>query len=196
MRSRLSVLQGSSRATRPELSGGAAEPQRLIVVGRVAGLFGVRGWLKIVSHTVPFENILHYHPWYLRRGDAATDAPWLKQEIAESRSQDKGVVVRFETHQDRDAAQLMLGAEIAVSRDQLPALRQGEYYWADLVGLKVVTLAGIELGVIDHLMETGSNDVLVVQGERERLIPYIPTQVVHEIDRTQGLMRVDWDPEF
>ena len=190
------MLPGSSRATRPELSEGAADPQRLIVVGRVAGLFGVRGWLKVVSYTAPLENILHYRPWYLRPGDAAADVPWVTQAVEEGRSQHKGIVVRFATHHDRDAAQTMLKADIAVSRDQLPALEQGEYYWADLVGLKVVTLEGVELGVIEQLMETGSNDVLVVKGERERLIPYIPGQVVHEIDRTQGLLRVDWDPEF
>jgi 16S rRNA processing protein RimM len=176
--------------------GGGAGAPCLIVVGRVAGLFGVRGWLKIVSHTAPLENILHYRPWYLRAANAAADAPWLEQAVAESRSQDKGIVVRFEAHQDRDAAQSMLGAEIAVNRDQLPPLGQGEYYWADLVGLKVVTLAGVELGVIDHLLETGSNDVLVVKGERERLIPYIPGQVVREIDPAQAVVRVDWDPEF
>lgn len=166
------------------------------MVGRVAGLFGVRGWLKIVSYTAPLENILHYRPWYLRAGDAAASTPWQKLDVAEGRKQDKGIAVRFEAHHDRDAAQSVLGAEIAVQRDQLPLLAAGEYYWADLIGLKVVTLEGVELGVIDHLMETGSNDVLVVKGERERLIPYIPGQVIHEVDRAHAVLRVDWDPEF
>lgn len=178
------------------MSVGEAGTPRLIVVGRVAGLFGVRGWLKIVSYTAPVENILHYRPWYLRAVGAATDAPWVEQAVAEARHQGKGVVVRFDAHHDRDAAQRVLGAEIAVSRDQLPALDEGEYYWADLVGLKVVTLDGVALGVVDHLMETGANDVLVVKGERERLIPYIPGEVVREVDRAQAVLRVDWDPEF
>lgn len=178
------------------MSVGEAGTPRLIVVGRVAGLFGVRGWLKIVSYTAPVENILHYRPWYLRAAGATADSPWVEQAVAEGRHQGKGVVVRFETHHDRDAAQRVLGAEIAVSRDQLPALDAGEYYWADLVGLKVVTLEGVELGVVDHLMETGANDVLVVKGERERLIPYIPGEVVREVNRAQAVLRVDWDPEF
>lgn len=165
-------------------------------MGRVAGLFGVRGWLKIVSYTAPVENILHYRPWYLRAADAAPDAPWVEQTVAEGRHHGKGVIVRFAAHHDRDAAQRVLGAEIAVRRDQLPALDAGEYYWADLVGLKVVTLEGVELGVVDHLMETGANDVLVVKGERERLIPYIPGEVVREVDRAHAVLRVDWDPEF
>ena len=178
------------------MSAGEAGTPRLIVVGRVVGLFGVRGWLKIVSYTAPVENILNYRPWHLRSIDAAPDAPWVEQAVAEGRHQGKGVVVRFEAHHDRDAAQQVLGTEIAVSRDRLPALDAGEYYWADLVGLKVVTLDGIALGVVDHLMETGANDVLVVKGERERLIPYIPGVVVREIDRAHAVLRVDWDPEF
>ena len=97
---------------------------------------------------------------------------------------------------DRDAAAALKGTQIGVHREQLPGPGEGEYYWHDLVGLRVQTTQGMELGTVDHLIETGANDVLVVRGERERLIPFIRGQVVLSIDLAAGEMRVDWDPEF
>ena len=85
---------------------------------------------------------------------------------------------------------------IAIRQEQLPELPQGEYYWSDLEGLKVVTTDGIELGVVSNLIETGANDVLVVKGDKERLIPYIRPDVVTELDIENGIIRVEWDPEF
>lgn len=89
-----------------------------------------------------------------------------------------------------------MDCEIGVSRDQLPATAPGEYYWSELQGLEVITVEGESLGTVDHLLETGANDVLVVKGERERLIPFVMDQVVTEVDLEHGLIRVDWDKEF
>ena len=92
--------------------------------------------------------------------------------------------------------------DIAVDGALLPELDAGEYYWSQLEKLKVYTLDGVLLGRVNHLIETGSNDVLVVRkcegslDKRERLIPYLPDQVIHEIDLEAGTLRVDWDPEF
>ena len=164
---------------------------RKIVIGRIAGLYGVRGWVKVYSWTEPREAIIGYSPWQVRIGGG-----WREMRVAEGRRHGKGVVVRLEGCDDRDEAAKLLGAEIAISRSQLPGTAAGEYYWTDLVGLKVVTREGVELGVVKSLMETGANDVLVVQGERERLIPYLFGEVVMEVDLEHRLMRVDWDPEF
>ena len=161
-----------------------------IVVGRIGGLFGVRGWVKVFSYTEPRDNILGYSPWQLLIG-----GQWVKVKPLDGRIHGKGLVARLEGYDDRDAAATLLGCDVAIDRSQLPAAGTGEIYWADLVGLRVVTLEGIELGVVDHLFETGANDVVVVKGERERLLPYID-QVVHEVDLAGRVMRVDWDPEF
>lgn len=163
----------------------------LILLGRISGLYGVRGWVKVYSYTEPRENILGFSPWHVRLG-----GEWQFREVAEGRVHGKGIVARLSDVEDRDAAAALVGADIAISRDRLPAPAPGEYYWTDLIGLRVFTLAGAELGVVDHLLETGANDVLVVQGERERLIPFIREQVVVEIDLERGVMRVDWDPDF
>jgi 16S rRNA processing protein RimM len=163
-------------------------PEGLVTLGRIVGLFGIRGWVKVHSETRPREEILQYSPWQVRlRGQ------WREIALAEGRCQGPGIVARLEGYSDRNQAQELVGAEIAVRREQLPPVKAGEYYWAQLEGLKVVNLQGVELGVVSHLFETGSNDVLVVKGERERLIPFTK-YAVHEVDLERGVIRVDWDP--
>ncbi|MES9940579.1 MAG: ribosome maturation factor RimM [Candidatus Thiodiazotropha sp. 6PLUC2] len=163
----------------------------MIIMGRVSGLFGVRGWVKIYSFTSPKEGILGYKVWYLKR-----QGEWQEFKVAAGHPQGKGIVAQIEGYDDRDRSVELVESEIAIRRTQLPALPAGEYYWTDLVGLLVYTLDGVELGRVSHLFETGANDVLVVKGDRERLIPYTVGQAVQEIDLQAGRMTVDWDPDF
>ncbi|MBI5451770.1 MAG: ribosome maturation factor RimM [Gammaproteobacteria bacterium] len=162
-----------------------------IVVGRIAGLYGVRGWVHIQSDTEPQDNILRYTPWQL-----GINGVWRTVRPLDGRPHGKGLVARIEGCDDRDQAQPLVGAEIAVPREALPALENEQYYWADLIGCQVVTTAGIELGHVDHLLETGANDVLVISGEQERLVPFIRDQVVTRVDMVARRIEVDWDPEF
>ncbi len=164
-------------------------PPRMLVLGRIAGLFGIRGWIKIFSETEPRENILAYSPWYL-------GAARLEREPVDGRRQGKSLIARLKGCDDRDQAAEFVGLEIAVRRDQLPPASSDEFYWADLEGLRVETLAGALLGRIDHLFSTAANDVMVVRGSRERLIPFLWEDVVKDVDFDRGLMRIDWDPDF
>lgn len=162
-----------------------------VLLGKIIGLHGLQGWVKIFSYTCERAGIADYKPLYLSmRGE------WRPVELEQSRLQGKGVAFKFAGYDDRDAAVVLLGCDIAVPRAQLPEPEPGEYYWADLEGLRVETVAGVELGTVERLFETGANDVLVVKGERERLIPFIQGRVVVGIDLEQGLIRVDWDPDF
>ncbi len=163
----------------------------MVVLGRVSGLYGVKGWLRIFSHTSPRSNILTYPSWYLRLADG-----WTEHEVRSGRAHGKGVVAQLKGCDDRDQAARLLQAEIAVRREQLPELPPGEFYWTDLEGLRVETTDGVDLGVIDHLFETGANDVIVVKGERERLIPYLWQTVIQSVDLERGRMIVDWDADF
>lgn len=165
--------------------------ERRIVVGRVSGLFGVRGWVKLYSHTRPAENLLDYGDFELNLG-----GEWTPLGLAEGRVHGSGLIGRFEGIGDRDAAAALVGADLAVSRDDLPETAGDEYYWADLVGLEVVTGEGVSLGRVDHLVETGANDVMVVKGDRERLVPFTPGRHVQEVDLEGGRIVVDWDPDF
>lgn len=151
----------------------------------------MKGWVRVFSYTDPRDNIVHYQPWYLR-----CDGTWQARRVAEGKRHGKGVIVRLEGCEDRDQAAALMDCEIGVRRDQLPPTAPGEYYWNDLLGLDVVTVQNEPLGKVDHLLETGANDVLVVQGERERLIPFVRGKVVMQVDLEAGVIQVDWDKEF
>ncbi len=162
-----------------------------LVVGEISGLYGVRGWVKIFSHTRPKDNILSYSPWQLRRPDTDTLHEW---PLAEGRVHGKGLVARLEGMADRNAAEPWIGAEIIIARGQLPVLPAGEYYWRDLIGLHVFTVEGECLGQVTHLLETGVQDVLAIAGAHgEILIPFVLERIVLEIDLAAGQLRVDWD---
>lgn len=143
------------------------------------------------SYTESREEILDYAPWYLQQGEQ-----WSAWRLIKGRRQGRSIVAALEGVDSRDSAALLLGREIAIRREQLPSLKAGEYYWADLEGLHVITLQGISLGRVKRLLETGANDVLAVEGERERLIPFLTGTVVKRADLQQGLLIVDWDPDF
>lgn len=149
--------------------------------------------MKVASYTEPKENILRYSPWHIQ--DAKT-AAWQALPDAETRRHGRQILARLARDDTRESAQRWVGRDIAVQREQFAPLPPGEYYWADLIGLRVVTLRGEELGVVTELLETGANDVLVVQGAREHLIPYVKHSVVREVDVARGVICVDWDAEF
>jgi 16S rRNA processing protein RimM len=166
---------------------------KLIHVGEISGVFGVKGWVKIFSLTEPRENILSYSPWILQKGTETK-----KVSLVEGRKQGKSVVASIKGVADRDVAETYSGWEILINQSQLPKSKGGEYYWADLVGLSVETELGVSVGKIDHLIETGANDVLVILNEEkeERLVPFLQGQVVKDIDLDASTMIVDWDPDF
>ncbi len=166
-------------------------PGTHVPLGRVGGPYGVRGWVRVVSGTEPPERILDYGPWLLGNGGG-----WRTVEVLAGRPHGKGLVVQFAECTDRDQAAAFAGLEIAVPRSALDEPEEGEYYWADLVGLEVVTTEGDALGTVDHLIETGANDVLVVRGDRERLIPFTPGHAVVEVDLERRRLTVAWDPAF
>lgn len=168
------------------------DEKNFVTLGRVSGAHGIKGWVKVFSETSPRENIAKYSPLYLNRGQG-----WVEWEPETGRIQGKSFVMKFKGCNDRNLAEALKGCEIAVPREQFADnTQEGEYYWTDLEGLFVSTKEGIELGQIDYLFETGSNDVIVVAGDKERLVPYIWEQVVLEVDLEQRRMVVDWDPDF
>ena len=162
-----------------------------VIVGRITGLYGVQGWIRVFSHTRPQEGIVDYRPLYLHSG-----GEWRPIEVQEVRLYGGGILLKLGGYDDRDVAARLVGCDFAIRREQLPALPANEYYWIELERLWVITVDGVELGRVERLFETGANDVIVVAGERERLIPFIRGDVVKRIDLEQGLMEVDWDPDF
>lgn len=171
--------------------------QQPIVLGRVNGLFGVKGWIKVYSYTRPARNLLSFDEWLIGR----QDDDWRPFRVLQARAQGKALVARLADEHgtplpDRDAAIPLLELDIAVPREAMPDPGAGQYYWFDLVGSSVINREGTALGQVEAMMETGANDVLVVRGERERLIPFVVDTFIDEVDLESGCIRVDWDPDF
>ncbi len=163
----------------------------IITLGKINGVFGVKGWVKIYSYTAQQDDILSYKDWYLHQG-----GEWRKVKLLSGQRQGKGIIANINGVDDRDQALALQGVLIGTTRDSLPELPADQFYWSDLMGMNVVTVGLQQLGEISHLFETGANDVMVVKGDRERWIPWVMNDVIKQVDLDEGVVRVDWDPEF
>ncbi len=169
-----------------------------LIVGRITGVYGVKGWVKVHSDTDPREGIAGYNPWFLKQGGHG-NGEWREVQVEECRRHAKTIIARLAGVEDRDEAQCLTGDLIGISPDQLQVLGENEFYWRDLVGLRVFNREGIELGTVRRLMETGANDVLVVsldEGGREHLVPWTPGRAILQVDLQNGRIDVDWDADF
>jgi len=165
-----------------------------IIVGKINGVYGVKGWVKVFSETDPREGITKYNPWYLKQ-----QGKWREVKVESGRRQAKTIVAKLEGFDDRDESMLLNGAVIGIEPEQMVSLKQDEFYWRDLMGCRVVNQQGIELGIVSKMLETGANDVLVVksdQGDREHLVPWTIGTTVIKVDLKQHLISVDWDEDF
>lgn len=172
----------------------------LITVGLITGVFGIKGWVKVKSYTQPAESLINYQPWWLKTRHGVKPV-----ELAEHQSHSDGWIVRLAGVEDRTQAEIYARCEIAIERNVLPTLGEDDFYWHQLIGLKVVSIYGgktVPLGSVSKMMETGANDVIVVKpdassvDDRERLVPYVFGDYVTEVCMEQGVIKVDWDPEF
>jgi len=159
-------------------------------MGRLRAPYGVRGWLKVQPFTEATAGLLAYAHWWI-----GPEKNWKQCDLLEGRVQGSELVVQLQGIEDREQALAVRGWQVAVPRAELPRPAEGEYYWSDLVGLLVVNLQGVELGEIAEVFATGANDVIVVRGERERLIPFVlPVLVAVELERSRVV--VDWGVDY
>jgi 16S rRNA processing protein RimM len=159
-----------------------------VVLGRVAGVYGVKGWIKVHSYTEPREAILDYTDWLLLRKHDQQAV-----RLAEGKRHGKTIIARFDGVDTRDDAASYVGDDVAVPRERLPDTAQDEFYWADLEGLQVVHSDGRVLGKVAYLLATGANDVLVVEGDHEILIPFVRGRFIKDVDLAAGVISVDWE---
>ena len=163
---------------------------KMIVMGRVGAPFGIKGWIKVQSFTRTVDGLLDHPAWWLGR-----EGSWVRSRVEHGAVHGRSLIAKLEACEDRQAAARLRGLEVAIPRDELPASAEGEYYWSDLIGLEVANRDGVALGRIARLIETGASPVLVVQGERERLIP-LAQPVVVSVDVADGRLTVDWGADF
>jgi 16S rRNA processing protein RimM len=164
--------------------------QNKVVIGCLGSVFGVRGQLKVNSYTTPFTNILEYPNWQIQH-----KGQWQPLAIENLKRQGNMIVLKIDGIDDRDIAKTFTNDLIAIERDELPDAEENEYYWSDLVGLKVITTNDFELGTIIEMRETGANDVMIIKGENRHLVPFID-DILQSIDLENKVIIVDWDHEF
>ena len=159
-----------------------------LIIGHLGDAYGVKGWLHLISYANPPENIFNYQHWTVKQNQSL--------QIESYKPHGNHFVIKLLDCNDRDQALQYKHHDIFIDRSELPQLKKNEYYWSDLEGLTVINQENIVLGRVDHLFETGSNDVLVVKGEREYLIPYLMGNTVLIVDIDKKTLSVDWDAEF
>lgn len=163
----------------------------MVVMGKVVAAQGIQGWVKIQVFTEYLDSLLDYDTWYVGEGQT-----WQPLPVLDAKVHGKVLVAQLQGITDRTAAERYRGLLIAIPKEQLPPTGADEYYWSELIGLTAESISGDELGVVDSLLETGANDVLVVKGRHgELLIPFI-AGVVLEVDRTGGRIRVNWEADY
>lgn len=162
-----------------------------LLAGKIGAPHGVRGWVKVFPYTESAENLLNYQPWWVQR-----QGVWQCLKVLHAQIHGTALIVSFEGIVDRDQAQRLTNTEICIDREALPKLAKGEYYWSQLEGLQVKNLEGFEFGSVRHLMSTGANDVMFIKGKKEYCLPYVPGQVVKEVDLAKQEILVDWPEEI
>lgn len=170
----------------------------LVVLGNLGAVYGIKGWLRVNAFTDELSGIFNYAPWFIGR-----DGNWQQAEVSQWRWQNKGLVAKLANVDDRDVAALYTGMDIAVQASALPELDKNEFYLRDLEGLRVVNTEGYDMGTVDHMLSTPANDVMVVTansndafGKRERLIPFVQSQFVVEVNKESGTVTVNWPADF
>ncbi len=173
--------------------------EEIVVIGKITSAFGVKGGVKVFSYTNPRLNILKYDPWLLKK-----NGQWEPVELISGKQQGKSIAVNLKGVADRNQAEALAGTQIGVRVEQLPELAEDEFYWRDLVGMRVVNTENVDFGVVTHLIETGSNDVLVVKEtaeqalgkqRKERMVPFTPDAVLN-VDTNERKITVEWDADF
>jgi len=159
-------------------------------MGRVAAPFGVRGQVRIQPFSATPGSLIAYASWWFGHG-----GDWREYKIEQAHVQGRALVAKLEHCDDREAAMLLRGSQVAIPREAFPHANPGEFYWADLIGLGVVNAEAHDFGQVTRILETGANEVLVVRGERERLIPFI-ANVVRRVDLAAGVITVDWSADY
>ena len=172
------------------MSSAPQENDKKLLVGKINGFFGLQGWVKVFSYTSPRSNILNYSPWSIKFEDIFQEI-----DVIKGREQSKTIVAHIKGIDNREDSQKFIGKDVYIDKDQLPELKEGKYYWHELIGFKVINNNQENLGVVDYFVETGANDVLVVRGKKEHWIPYIEPFLI-SIDAQNKEILVDWDKDF
>jgi 16S rRNA processing protein RimM len=168
------------------------ELEEIVVMGKVLVPFGINGWIKVYSFTEEKESFLAYKKKLFLSKDQKS---WLEVSVKAIKLRGKMIIAKISEIKDRTQAECYKDYLIGVPKSFLPQLEDGQYYWSDLIGCEMFNLQNISFGVVNTFIETGANDVIVVKGDRERLVPYNKKTVL-KVDIKNSKIIVDWNEEF
>ena len=165
------------------------ENDKKVFIGKVTGVHGIKGWLKIQSFSSPPENILNYPSWII--ANQGLEDFYL---IEQGKKLNNKIIVKLEKIDDRTTAEFLINSKIQILRSDLPKLTNESYYWSDLEGLNVLNSEDNMIGKIESLIETGANDVMVVNGSKNKrvLIPFVMHEIIKEVNIELNFVKVDW----
>ena len=168
------------------------EDDKKIYLGKITGAHGIKGWLKIQSFSSPPENILNYPQWIINN-QGEEDF----YSIEQGRKQNNKIVVKLEKIDDRNTAESLINSKIQILRSDLPKLSNENYYWSDLVGLSVLNSEEKVIGKIESLIETGANDVMVINALKDEriLVPFVMHEIIKEVNVELNYIKIDWSIE-
>jgi 16S rRNA processing protein RimM len=177
-------------------------PADAIEVGRIADAWGIKGWFKVLPYSASPEALFSSKRWFLQPAErgAKTFSGTVLLKIKEAKDHSDSVVATSAEVPDRNAAELLKGARIFVSRASFPTPETDEYYWVDLIGLDVVNREGVALGAVRELLHTGPQTVLVLAYEeegkaKERMIPFV-SAYIDNVDLAGRRITADWQPDY
>lgn len=162
-----------------------------IVIGQFGRVHGIHGAIRLHSFTEAPDEILKYKAWHIYQNEQWVPAERLSEEVTV-----KGIFVKLKSYETREIAAQLTHTKVGVKQSQLKSLDDTEFYCFELVGMNVVTTTGKLLGQVTDVLPTGANDVLVIQGEKRHLLPYLPDRVIKRVNREAHEILVDWDDEF
>lgn len=171
--------------------------QKLLTIGKFGSPYGIRGWVKILSFTEIPEYIFHYKPWLVRKTNLLEII-----KLNNWKKNNKTTIAKIDGINDRTQAELIKNQKIFINNHSLPKLTKGNYYWKDIIGCTVININNYIFGNVKKLIETGSNDVLVVRSNckdfaiKERFIPFIEQKIIKNINISNKIIKVDWNPNF
>lgn len=168
-----------------------SKDKKWVVVGKFGRPQGLTGLVRVFSYTYPKDNLYDYKNWHAKINHVFQEI----KPVALQKN-NKFDLVKIAGYESREQAEMLTNIEIVIEEKQLPLLAENEYYWRDLIGMEVHNNHGVNLGKVTEMLDTGANDVVVVEGEKRYLIPYIHDDFILNIDDNNKLITVDWDPDF
>ncbi len=173
-------------------------PKKPVILGTIGSTYGIRGWIRVHSYTSNPKNIFNYQPWLVKQ-----ISQWQLIQLESWQQHRQSLIIKIKDLNERHTVSLFNNCKIIVDSDQLPLLKKHDYYWKDIIGCQVFTTNGYNLGKVIEMIETGSNDVMVVKANiqdtfniKERLVPFLYERIIKNVDLVHLVIEVDWNPVF